>query len=72
MLDYNSYGEEDNPKFDIENVEALFKTNNYLQNDVQIIEQRGEKNFEPRSEIRVELVTPTSNKNMKNNHPLKR
>ena len=33
------------------------------------IEQRGEKRFEPRDEIRVEMSTPTPNKNMTKNHP---
>ena len=40
MLDYIFDEEEDNPKPIRENIEVFFETNNDLQNDVQIVEQR--------------------------------
>lgn len=56
MVDYN-FG------FVRQNVEVLFETNNDLQNDVSV-EHREDKRSEPREEIRVEMSTPTSNRNM--------
>ena len=47
-MDYNSNEEEDNTRIFRKNVEVFFETRNDLQNDIQIVEQRGEKIFEPR------------------------
>lgn len=44
-------------------IEVLFETNNNFQNDAKVVEP-------PRNELRVEMATPTSNKNMIRNHPL--
>ena len=68
MLEYNSDEEEDNSGIANRNDEIFLETNNDLQNDVQIVEQRGEQSLGPREEIRVEVETPASNKNMKKNH----
>ena len=48
MLGYIFYEEEDNPKLVRDNIEVFFETNNDLQNDVQIVEQREEQRSEPR------------------------
>ena len=69
MVDYNSDEEEDNSRFVRQNVEVLFETNNDLQNDVSI-RHREDKRSEPREEIRIEISTPTSSRNMTKNHPL--
>lgn len=37
--------------------------------NVQVVEQREELRSEPREEVRVELLTPTSHKNLTKNHP---
>ena len=50
----------------------MFKTNNDLQNDVLTFEHRGEHSSEPREEIRVEMSTPTPNRNLTRNHPLEK
>ena len=42
MLDYNFDEEEDSSKPIRDNIEILFETNNNLQNDVQIVQQREE------------------------------
>ena len=68
-MDYNFDEEEDSARFVRANVEFFPETNNDLQNDVQIIEQKGEQRSEPREDIRVEIETPTPNKNLINNHP---
>lgn len=64
MLDYISDDEEDNPKPTRENIEFFFENNNDLQNDDQIVEQREEQRSKPREEVRVEIETPTPNKNL--------
>ena len=69
MIGYNSNEEESNPRVVSQNAEVLFKTNNDLQNDVLTFKHRGEQSSEPREEIRVEMSTPTPNKNMTRNHP---
>ena len=50
------------------NIELFLKTNNDLQNNVQTEEIREEYSLVP--EIRIEVVTPTTNRNMIRNHPV--
>ena len=69
MVDYNSDDEEDNFRIVRQNAKVFFETSNDLQNDVLYVEHREEMRFVARDEMRFEMTTPTSNKNMKNNHP---
>ena len=72
MVDYNSDDEEDNSRIFRQNAKIFFETSNDLQNDVLYVEHREEMRFVPRDEIRFEMTTPTSNKNIKKNHPPKK
>ena len=72
MEDYNLDEEEDNYGIISQISEVFFETNNDLQNDVLIVEQRGEKIFEPREEIRAKMSTPTPSRNLTKNHPLEK
>ena len=69
MVDYNSDDEEDNSRIIRQNAKVFFETSNDLQNDVLYVEHREEMRFSPRDEIRFEMKTPTSKKNMKKNNP---
>lgn len=61
MMDYNSDEGEENPRIVRHSGEFFLDTNNDLHNDVPIVEKRGGQ--------RVEIATPTPNKNLINNHP---
>ena len=64
VVDYNS--DDDNVVIKPRNDEVFFETNNDLQNEGEL---RQEQRSEPSKELRVEIMTPTSGKNMKKNHP---
>ena len=71
LVDCNYDEEDNNSKIVRQNAEVLFETNNDLQNYV-FVEHREDQWTKPREEIRVEISTPTSSKNMKNYHPPKK
>ena len=48
IFNYNYDEEEADPKTIIENVEFFFETDNYLGNNVQVIEQRVEPRYKSR------------------------
>ena len=65
MMDYN-YNGDDYSRMTNRGNALFFKTNNDMQNNVQIEDVREEQNAVP--EIRVEAVTPTPNRNLTRNH----
>ena len=72
MVKYNSDEEDDNLGIVRQNAGVFFETNNDLQNDVLTIEKRGDHRSKPREEIRVEISTHNSNRNLTKNHPLEK
>ena len=62
IVDYNS---DDDVVTKPRNDEAFLETNNDLQNEGEL---RQEQSLEPLAELRVEITTPTSSKNMTKNH----
>ena len=68
MIDYNSNEDNDYSRMANRNIELFIKTYNDLQNNVQIQEIREEQSTIPK--IRIEFVTPTTNRNMIKNHPV--
>lgn len=40
----------------------------YLQNDVQIVEKKGNQRIELNEKVRVEIITPTPNRNLVRTH----
>ena len=66
IMDYNSDGDYYSRMTNISN-ELFLKTNNHLQNNVQIEDVRENQNAI--LEIRIEVATPTPNRNLIRNHP---
>ena len=66
MMDYNSNEDNDYSTINNRNNDLFLKINNDLQNKVRIEEIREDQSIVP--EIRVEVATPTINKNMMRNH----
>ena len=66
-MDYNSDEDNGYSRITNRNNELFLKTNNNLQNNLQIEKLREDQSIV--HEIRVEVATPTKNKNMMRNHP---